>query len=101
MTKARDIVQRLSTDHRDLHSTVSKMGKAVERNFIADFASRSRADVFFGAEKTHLFNQVICQHFYHQRMLDIADELATEAGIKTDEGRKESFRELNHVLLIA
>ncbi|KAG5332882.1 RMD5A protein, partial [Acromyrmex heyeri] len=47
MTKARDTVQRLATDHRDLHSTVSKVG---------------------------------------------------EAGIKTDEGRKEPFTELNYIL---
>ncbi|XP_014213776.1 protein RMD5 homolog A isoform X4 [Copidosoma floridanum] len=98
MTKARDTVHRLATDHRELHSTVSKVGKAIDRNFIADFASTSREDVFSGAEKTHLLNQVICQHFYRQGMLDIADELAAEAGIKTDEGRKEPFTELNHIL---
>ncbi|XP_046749920.1 E3 ubiquitin-protein ligase RMND5A isoform X1 [Diprion similis] len=98
MTKVRDTVQRLATDHRDLHSTVSKVGKAIDRNFIADFASTSREDVFSGPEKTHLLNQVICQHFYRQGMLDIADELASEAGIKTEEGRKEPFTELNHIL---
>ena len=77
MTKARDTVQRLATDHRELHSTVSKVGKAIDRNFIADFASTSREDVFAGVEKAHLLNQVICQHFYRQGMLDIADELAS------------------------
>ena len=76
MTKAKDTVQRLATGHRDLHSTVSKVGKAIDRNFIADFASTSREDVFSGPEKTHLLNKVICQHFYRQGMLDIADELA-------------------------
>ncbi|XP_011707300.1 PREDICTED: protein RMD5 homolog A isoform X5 [Wasmannia auropunctata] len=98
MTKVRDTVQRLATDHRDLHSTVSKVGKAIDRNFIADFASTSREDVFSGPEKSHLLNQIICQHFYRQGMLDIADELAVEAGIKTDEGRKEPFTELNYIL---
>lgn len=77
MTKVRDTVQRLATDHRDLHSTVSKVGKAIDRNFIADFASTSREDVFSGPEKSHLLNQVICQHFYREGMLNIADELAT------------------------
>ncbi|XP_070158716.1 E3 ubiquitin-protein ligase RMND5A isoform X2 [Polyergus mexicanus] len=97
MTKVRDTVQRLATDHRDLHSTVSKVGKAIDRNFIADFASTSREDVFSGPEKSHLLNQVIYQHFYREGMLNIADELATEAGIKT-EGRKEAFTELNYIL---
>ena len=76
MSKVRDTVHRLATEHRELHSTVSKVGKAIDRNFIADFASTSREDVFSGTEKTHLLNQVICQHFYRQGMLDIADELA-------------------------
>ncbi|XP_051160503.1 E3 ubiquitin-protein ligase RMND5A isoform X1 [Leptopilina boulardi] len=98
MTKVRDTVHRLATEHRELHSTVSKVGKAIDRNFIADFASTSREDVFSGTEKTHLLNQVICQHFYRQGMLDIADELAAEAGIKTEEGRKEPFTELNYIL---
>lgn len=31
MSKARETVQRLATDHRDLHSTVSKVGKAIDR----------------------------------------------------------------------
>ncbi|XP_032672609.1 E3 ubiquitin-protein ligase RMND5A isoform X2 [Odontomachus brunneus] len=98
MTKIRDTVIKLATDHRDLHGTVSRVGKAIDRNFIADFASTSREDVFCGSEKSHLLNQVICQHFYRQGMLDIADELAAEAGIKTDEGRKEPFTELNFIL---
>jgi hypothetical protein len=32
--------------------------------------------VFSGPDKVQLLNQVICQHFYRQGMLDIADELA-------------------------
>ncbi|XP_008561091.1 E3 ubiquitin-protein ligase RMND5A isoform X1 [Microplitis mediator] len=98
VTKVRDTVHRLATDHREAHSAVSKVGKAIDRNFIADFASTSREDVFNGAEKTQLLNQVICQHFYRQGMLDIAEELASETGIKTDDSKKEPFTELNKIL---
>lgn len=31
LNKVRETVQRLATDHRDLHSTVSKVGKAIDR----------------------------------------------------------------------
>lgn len=31
LTKVRDTIHRLATEHRDLHSTVSKVGKAIER----------------------------------------------------------------------
>ncbi|XP_069671462.1 E3 ubiquitin-protein ligase RMND5A isoform X2 [Periplaneta americana] len=98
MAKIRETVQRLATDHRDLHSTVSKVGKAIDRNFVSDFASTSREDVFSGAEKVQMLNHVICQHFYRQGMLDIADELAQEAGLKVEDGGKEPFSELNRIL---
>ncbi|XP_039282435.1 E3 ubiquitin-protein ligase RMND5A isoform X1 [Nilaparvata lugens] len=98
MGRVREATQRLASDHRDLHSTVSKVGKAIDRNFVSDFASTSREEVFSGPEKTALLNQVICQHFYRQGMLDIADELAREAGLTTEEGSKEPFTELNRIL---
>jgi hypothetical protein len=31
VNKVRETVQRLAADHRDLHSTVSKVGKAIDR----------------------------------------------------------------------
>lgn len=46
------------------------------QNFVSDFASTSRDDVFTSSDKVMLLNQVICQHFYRQGMLDIAQELA-------------------------
>ncbi|XP_071448029.1 E3 ubiquitin-protein ligase RMND5A [Hetaerina americana] len=98
INKVRETVQLLATDHRELHSTVSKVGKATDRNFVADFASTSREDVFSGPEKVQLLNQVICQHFYRQGILDIAEELAKEAGLKAEEGNKEPFSELNRIL---
>lgn len=76
MKKVCETVHRLTTEHRELHGSVSKVGKAIDRNFTADFASTSREDVFSGPEKSHLLNQVICQHFYRHGMLDIAAELA-------------------------
>lgn len=43
---------------------------------MSDFASTSREEVFAGVTKVQLLNKVICQHFYRQGMLDIAEELA-------------------------
>jgi hypothetical protein len=98
MNKIRETVHRIASEHRDLHSTVSKVGKAIDRSFVADFASTSREDVFSSPDKVQLLNQVICQHFYRQGMLDIADELAQEAGLKMEDGGKEPFSELNRIL---
>lgn len=98
MSKVKETVSRLATDHRDLHSTVSKVGKAIDRNFVADFAATSREDVFASPEKLALINKVICQHFYRQGMHDVADALAKEADITPEIHEKEPFTELNHIL---
>ena len=44
--KISDGIGRIAAEHRDLHSTVSKVGKAIDRNFVSDFDSTSREDVF-------------------------------------------------------
>ncbi|KAL1461540.1 hypothetical protein WDU94_013425 [Cyamophila willieti] len=98
LQKVKDTVQRLATDHRDLHSTVSKVGKAIDRNFVSDFAVISKDDVFSGATSEDLLNQVICKHFYRQGLLDIADELTKEAGLEPDTSSKEPFTDLNKIL---
>lgn len=98
MTKAKETVSRLATDHRDLHSTVSKVGKAIDRNFVSDFAATSREDVFNTSEKIDLINKVICQHFYRQGLHDVADALAAEANIVPEVVQKEPFAQLNHIL---
>lgn len=103
LSKVRETVQRLAGDHRDIHTTICKLGRAIDRvrgvildlsemtyflilicinkiflpqNFDSDFASVSREDVFGGFEQVLLLNRVICQHFYRHGMLDIAGELA-------------------------
>lgn len=98
LDKVKDTVQRLAADHRDLHSTVSKVGKAIDRNFVSDFAVISKDNVFSGPESEELLNQVICKHFYRQGMLEIADELAKEASLEPDTSSKEPFTDLNKIM---
>lgn len=76
MVKLKDTVTRLASDHRDLHGAVSKVGKAIDRNFVPDFAATSREDVFNTPEKIRLINKVICEHFCRHGMQEVAQELA-------------------------
>ena len=43
---AKESTKKVATDHRDLHSSVSKVGKAIDRNFVSDYDSTSRSDIF-------------------------------------------------------
>jgi len=97
-SKVNESVTRIATEHRDLHSAVSKVGKAIDRNFVADFDSTSREDVFTGPSKEHLLTEVILQHLYREGRLDISEALSRESGITEYQEHKEPFLELNKIL---
>jgi len=91
-------VSKIATDHRDLHSSVSKVGKAIDRNFVADFDSTSREDVFSGPSKEHLLTEVILQHLCREGRLNISESLAKEAGVTEFQAQQEPFLEINRIL---
>lgn len=64
MTKIRDTTSRIALEHRDLHSSVSKVGKSIDRNFTQDFGACSKESVFNDPEKVQIINKVICKHYY-------------------------------------
>ena len=75
------------------------MGKAVDRNFVSDYDSTSRDDIFTSPEQATMLNQVILQHFYRQGQLEIAETLAKEANLSEElKISKEPFQELNSIL---
>jgi E3 ubiquitin-protein transferase RMND5 len=94
----RESMTRISSAHRDLHSSVSKVGKAVDRNFVGDFDSTSREEVFAGADSQRRLNEGILQHLYRHGQLEIGDVLAEEAGLQELKLSKEPFQELNGIL---
>lgn len=94
--KIKDLSSSLATEHRDLHGTVSKVGKAIDKNFVPDFWATSSEEVFDGSDKKAALNQVIAEHLLRQGMLDIAEELSREARLES--AQKEPFAELNNVL---
>lgn len=97
MKRTREAVAGIASEHRELHSTVSKVGKAIDRNFIADFGATGIDDVFESTENRQCLNRVVCEHFCRQGMLDIAEELVKEARLEMDSGKREPFFELNRI----
>ena len=98
LQSVRDTASKVASNHRDLHSSVSKVGKAVDRHFVSDYDATSRDDVFSGADNQMMLNEVILQHFYRQGQLEIGDSLAEEAGLEDLKLCKEPFQELNSIL---
>jgi len=96
--KISECIGKQAVDHRDLHSTVSKVGKSIDRNFGHDFDSTYKEEFFSGPSKEHLLNEVILQHLYRQGQLDISESLAQESGIHEYKSQKEPFIEMNRIL---
>ncbi len=56
-----DLNFRFASDHRELHSSVSKVGKAIDRSFVADYDSTSREEVFASPQAQTMVNEIILQ----------------------------------------
>ena len=97
LTQINQNVSRVAAEHRDLHSSVSKVGKAIDRNFVSDFDCTSR-DVFSGESKSSLLTEVILQHLYREGKLEIGETLSKESGIVQYQDIRGPFIELNNIL---
>lgn len=96
--KVRDVIQQIATEHRDLHGTVSKVGKAIDKNFVSEFASVCNEVLYDDPEKSAVLNEAIVEHFLRQGMLDIAEQLIKEADLRVPMEKKNPFTELNMIL---
>ncbi|XP_047534191.1 E3 ubiquitin-protein transferase RMND5B [Vanessa atalanta] len=80
-------VFQLSTDHRELHATVSRVGKSIDRHFIADYAAVApKAESFCSDTNRPIMEQAIAQHLYRQGLEEVGDSLVSEAGVSAERG---------------
>ena len=99
LQQVKESAKKVGTDHREIHSSVSKIGKAIDRNFVSDYDATSRDDIFNSQDQSALLSQVILQHFYRHGQLEIAEALAKEAQLSEClKDSKEPFQEINSIL---
>ncbi|KAG4072618.1 hypothetical protein HA402_004707 [Bradysia odoriphaga] len=97
LATSKEKLRRLTTEHRELHGFVSKVGKTIDRNFVSDLSSTTKTDVLLEEHNIHLLNKVIAQHFYRQGMDDVADSLVQEAELPKEDFTREPFAELHSI----
>ncbi|KAI9588843.1 E3 ubiquitin-protein ligase RMND5A [Glossina fuscipes] len=88
LQKANEKLQRLSTNHKELHGAVSKVGKVIDRNFISDFTATTRTDALQDGENMMLLNKVMAKHYCRQGMDDVARLLIEESNMPEDMARE-------------
>lgn len=75
----------IGTDHRNLHPSVSKIGKAIDRHFTPDYQSIAPIDLFESEKYLDILNQVIVEHFHRQGMNDVAESLVKESKLPPED----------------
>ncbi|OWR41780.1 E3 ubiquitin-protein transferase RMND5B [Danaus plexippus] len=93
-SSVKQTVFQLSTDHRELHATVSRVGKSIDRHFIADYAAVApKAESFCSDTNRPIMEQAIAQHLYRQGLEEVGDTLVSEARVVNAE-RGSTFAQL-------
>ncbi|KAA8589099.1 hypothetical protein FQN60_010444, partial [Etheostoma spectabile] len=94
----KETVQMLASRHKDIHGSVSKVGKAIDRNFDAEISAVVAETVWDTPERQKYLSETIVEHLYRQGMLSVAEDLCQESGVVIDMSMKQPFLELNRIL---
>ncbi|XP_028668728.1 E3 ubiquitin-protein transferase RMND5B [Erpetoichthys calabaricus] len=94
----KESLQRLASSHKDIHGSVSKVGKAIDRNFDAEISAVVADNVWELQERQKYLSETIVEHLYRQGMLNVAEDLCKESGVAIDISMKQPFLELNRIL---
>ncbi|XP_052749628.1 E3 ubiquitin-protein ligase RMND5A isoform X2 [Galleria mellonella] len=80
--RVKQTVFQMSTEHRELHATVSRVGKSIDRHFIADYGSVApKAELFCSDSNKPIMEQAIAQHIFRQGLEEVGDAFVAESGI--------------------
>lgn len=96
--KCRNIINQFSSEHRDIHSSVSRVGKAVDKNFISDYVCVGNENLFEQGDNATTLNKVIVEHFLRQGRSDIAERLIAEGKLEVDTKDKIPYIKMNKIL---
>lgn len=89
----------ISTDHKDIHASISKYGRAIDKNFQSDISGMCMNDgVYSGEEASKQLNSVICEHLFRQGKLEVGERVMKDSGLSMEPCYVEQFSELNQVL---
>ncbi|XP_077301795.1 E3 ubiquitin-protein transferase RMND5B-like isoform X2 [Arctopsyche grandis] len=99
MNRCKETLQCLASEHRDSHACVSRVGKTIDRSFVAELSGAVPRDAAFSApQQRHLLDRAIVQHLYRQGLDSVAETLVQEAGLEEEANCGEPFADLHRVV---
>jgi len=96
--KLKSVTQSVASDHKDLHSVISKVGKSIDRNFVVQDGNLLSSGFLQDERKRMLVHQVMCDHLIRQGHLEVAEKLIEEAGLSMRSEQKELFTRVANVI---
>ncbi|KAK9802922.1 hypothetical protein WJX73_007664 [Symbiochloris irregularis] len=84
----------LSHQTKDLHSSISKLGKALDKAFVPDVCKAAR-DIEFDQPT---LNKVIAEHLFRVGRFEVGETFIREANIPGGEALRDSFRGMHQIL---
>lgn len=89
-----DPVSTISSDTKELHGAVGKLGKSVDKEFSTDICGAMRQVPL----DRHILDRVVAEHLYHEGAFDVADAFVTEAGILDGDDLKAPYASMHAIL---
>ncbi|UJR09871.1 hypothetical protein I4U23_014093 [Adineta vaga] len=95
------LAKQYSDKHKDLHGSISKIGKTIDKCFQSDFGNVPITELFDTPEKYKLIYMIICEDLYRQGRMTIADKLIEESKLNDNDLfnlEKNFLEEINMIL---
>ena len=81
ISRLKTVAQSLANEHKELHSSISKIGKSIDKHFIPTDGVSMHNTITQDEEKLRLTNQVVCGYLLKQGHWEAARSLIQESCI--------------------
>lgn len=96
----KEFIKKYSDKHKDLHGNISKIGKVIDKNFVAEYGNLPQTNIIDTDEKKNLLHQVICENLFRTGRIDVSEALIKEANLNEAdcEIKKKPFIKINYII---
>ncbi|KRZ84050.1 Protein RMD5 -like protein A, partial [Trichinella sp. T8] len=98
--KVRDVLKALCSEHREMHGTVSKCGREIDKHFVSDISELNFTKVSYevNAVLKPTVDLLIAKHYLTLGMVDVADLLLELTGSQFSDVKGNMFANMTAIL---
>ncbi|KAF2362032.1 CTLH/CRA C-terminal to LisH motif domain [Trinorchestia longiramus] len=98
LEEAKSVCSGVSSKHRELHSFVSKVGKAIDKNFENSYSFMQTSTPFLREETRPRLYEIVCNHLCREGLQSTADQLMEDCDMSLRSEFMSTFREVNQIV---